>query len=216
MEKENPEMYAAFCRRREEEEGRLGGPPDSDTSDSSSEDDDDALADVLMTKVDGPVFDLADAEEIMAATRRVAAVPGPLPPPPSSLPSSPSPTSSPDASPTKSPQKKKSMQSRIVDFFKSPVKKVSKNAHDGAEGGRKLVGDERVIVAPAENQRPIPLFMDPNLEALAFPKEFSEGKNFYNYKRRLNVTLSDYAKNRLTHEDPRWRNLNYLFYSFYR
>ena len=91
---------------------------------------------------------------------------------------------------------------------KSPVKKKTK----GTAGAGK-----RTIIAHAEDNTPIPLFMDPYSEALAFPHLFPTGNNCFNSKRQQRISTADYFKSRLNHKDARWRqDLIYLFYAFYR
>ena len=64
---------------------------------------------------------------------------------------------------------------------------------------------ERIVnIAPAEGQIPVSTFSEPNWEALAYVKQFSEGNFHYGTTRDVKITASKYAHARLKCADNRF------------
>ena len=59
-------------------------------------------------------------------------------------------------------------------------------------------------LAPAEGQRPVSHYREPNWEAMAFPKLFPSGKNTLNSQRNVKISPKQYFKSRLLHKDARF------------
>ena len=53
---------------------------------------------------------------------------------------------------------------------------------------------QKLILAPAEKNRPLSMMLDPHVEELAFPKHFPTAKNAFSAKRRQRISLSHYFK----------------------
>ena len=67
-------------------------------------------------------------------------------------------------------------------------------------------------LAPAEGQRPIPPYKEPNWEAMAFPNLFPSGKNTLNTERKMKISRKKYFKARLLHKDGRFaESSEYIF-----
>ena len=71
-----------------------------------------------------------------------------------------------------------------------------------------------VNVASGEGQMPVSFTCEPNWEALAFPKDYSIGKNHFNEKREIAITPSRYVHARLKCCDDRFAaNPQYIFHA---
>ena len=73
---------------------------------------------------------------------------------------------------------------------------------------------EKVIgIAPGEGKIPTNLYIEPNAEALAFPKLFPTGNYHFNTKREVPISVTNYLHTRLKSCDPRFAsNVEYIFY----
>ena len=56
---------------------------------------------------------------------------------------------------------------------------------------------EIVNIAPGEGQIPVSFILEPNWEALAFPKDYTTEKNHYNEEGEIPITPSKYVHARL-------------------
>ena len=71
-----------------------------------------------------------------------------------------------------------------------------------------------VNIAPGEGQIPVSFTSEPNWEALAFPKEYSAGRNHFNEEREIPITPPKYVHARLKCCDDRFAaNLQYIFHA---
>ena len=76
--------------------------------------------------------------------------------------------------------------------------------------------DEIYNLAPAEGMNPVKLLQEHGNEAKSFPFLFPSGRNTYDEKRRLQLSLCRYFNTRLMNADNRFaRDTNYIFYSQY-
>ena len=57
--------------------------------------------------------------------------------------------------------------------------------------------NEIVNIAPEEGQIPVSFISEPNWEALAFPKDYSTGRNHFNEEREIQITPSKYVHTKL-------------------
>ena len=74
--------------------------------------------------------------------------------------------------------------------------------------------NEIVNIAPGEGQIPVSFTSEPNWEALAFPKDYSTGRNHFNEKREIPITPSKHVHTRLKCCDDRFAsNPQYLFHA---
>ena len=189
-------------------------------SDSDSETEANPIHDVLVNRVDGPQLDLADGERCLRISRQRIRAPSP--------PNVDQDPESDDDNEDVDPAEDGGSDFSAEESTRSPLKKVSRRDDEtslirpgrirrSGLGRKGRIGKTRVAVAPGEDEVPIPLFMDPHAETLAFPGLFPDGTNAYNSERPETVSLSDYFKSRLLQKDKRWRkSINYLFYAFKR
>ena len=71
-------------------------------------------------------------------------------------------------------------------------------------------------VAPAEGNKPVSIFDEQNLEALAFPVYFPRVKHTLSADRAVNLSKSKYFNQRLLHADGRFaKGCQYIFYAQY-
>ena len=78
--------------------------------------------------------------------------------------------------------------------------------------GPNISPSEIVNITPGEGQIPVSFTLEPNWEALAFPKDYSTGKNHFNEEREIPITPSKYVHARLKCCDDRFAsNLNIYF-----
>ena len=61
-----------------------------------------------------------------------------------------------------------------------------------------------VNITPGVGQIPVSFTSEPNWEALAFPKDYSTGRNHFNEEREIPITLSNYVHARLKCCDDRF------------
>ena len=74
--------------------------------------------------------------------------------------------------------------------------------------------NEIVNIAPGEGQIPVSFTSEPNWEALAFPKDYSTGRNHFNEEREIPITPSKYVHTRLKCCDDRFAsNPQYIFHA---
>ena len=108
----------------------------------------------------------------------------------------------------------------IVDSALLPVEgarigNLNKIAHlkDAARKQKRPV----VQLAPSEGMRPLPFFLDPEVEELAFPSLFPDGTNSARTDRLIPITLGEYLKNRMTLSERRFvASHPFIFFSLYR
>ena len=67
-----------------------------------------------------------------------------------------------------------------------------------------ISSDEVVNIAPCENRIPVSTYSEPDFEALAFPRQFPEGKNHFNQERDVNISVTKYLHARLKSSDDRF------------
>ena len=80
--------------------------------------------------------------------------------------------------------------------------------------GPNISAEKIVNIAPGEGRIPVSFTSEPDWEALAFPREYSTGKNHYNEERKRYITPSKYVHCRLKCSDGRFaENSQYLFHS---
>ena len=80
--------------------------------------------------------------------------------------------------------------------------------------GPNISASEIVNIAPGEGQIPVSFTSEPDWEALAFPREYSTGKNHYNEERKRYITPSKYIHARLKCSDDRFAsNSQYIFHA---
>ena len=60
-----------------------------------------------------------------------------------------------------------------------------------------ITSEQVVNIAPGEGRIPVSTYSEPNWEALAFVKQYSEGKFNYNIDRKVRITPSKYIHARL-------------------
>ena len=78
-----------------------------------------------------------------------------------------------------------------------------------------IFSSEIVNIAPREIQIPVCFTLEPNWEALAFPKDYSIGRNHFNEERKIPITRSKYVHARLKCCDDRFAaNPQYIFHAF--
>ena len=78
-----------------------------------------------------------------------------------------------------------------------------------------IFSSEIVNIAPREGQIPVCFTLEPNWEALAFPKDYSIGRNHFNEEREIPITCSKYVHARLKCCDDRFAaNPQYIFHAF--
>ena len=83
--------------------------------------------------------------------------------------------------------------------------------------GPNISTSEIVNIAPGEGQIPVSFTSGPNLEALAFERNYSTGENNYNEERKVRITPSKYVHARLKCCDDRFAtNPQYIFQSLAR
>ena len=58
--------------------------------------------------------------------------------------------------------------------------------------GPNISPNEIVNIAPGEGQIPVSFTSEPNWKALAFPKDYSTGRNHFNEEREIPITPSKY------------------------
>ena len=76
--------------------------------------------------------------------------------------------------------------------------------------------DEIYNLAPAEGMNPVKLLQEKGNEGKSFPVLFPSGKNTFDEKRHLKLSLARYFNLRLMNADNRFaRDTNYIFYSQY-
>jgi hypothetical protein len=93
-----------------------------------------------------------------------------------------------------------------------PIGDVNKIAAAQARQKRQVLA-----VAPSEGKRPLPLFLDPEVEELAFPTLFPSASNSARTERHMDLSLGEYLKNRITHSDRRFVSSKpFLFFSLFR
>ena len=81
--------------------------------------------------------------------------------------------------------------------------------------GPNIYPSEIVNLAPGEGQIPVSFTSEPNWEALAFPKDYSTGRNHFNKEREIPITPSKYVHARLKCCDDRFApNPQYKFHAF--
>ena len=74
--------------------------------------------------------------------------------------------------------------------------------------------NEIVNIAPGEGQIPVSFTSEPNWGALAFPKDYSTGRNHFNEEREIPITPSKYVHTRLKCCDDRFAsNPQYIFHA---
>ena len=79
--------------------------------------------------------------------------------------------------------------------------------------GYNLKPEEVIGIAPGEGKIPTNLYIEPNAEALAFPKLFSTGTFHFNTKREVPISVTNYLRTRLKSCDPRFAsNIEFIFY----
>ena len=77
-----------------------------------------------------------------------------------------------------------------------------------------IFSSEIVNIAPREGQIPVCFTLEPNWEALAFPKDYSIGRNHFNEEREIPITCSKYVHARLKCCDDRFAaNPQYIFHA---
>ena len=69
--------------------------------------------------------------------------------------------------------------------------------------GPNISPSEIVDITPGEGQIPVPFTLVPNWEALAFPKDQSLGRKYFNEERKLLMTPLKYVYTRLECCDDR-------------
>ena len=80
--------------------------------------------------------------------------------------------------------------------------------------GPNISTDETVNIVPGEGQIPVSFTSEPNWEAIAFPKDYSTGKNHFNEYRKVPITPSKYVHARLKYHDDRFEsNPQYIFHA---
>ena len=80
--------------------------------------------------------------------------------------------------------------------------------------GPNISPSEIINIAPGEGQIPVSFTSEPNLEALAFPKGYSTGRNHFNEEREIPITPSEYVHARLKCCDDRFAsNPQYIFHA---
>ena len=78
-----------------------------------------------------------------------------------------------------------------------------------------IFSSEIVNIAPREGQIPVCFTLEPNWEALAFPKDYSIGRNHFNEEREIPITCSKYVHARPKCCDDRFAaNPQYIFHAF--
>ena len=98
---------------------------------------------------------------------------------------------------------------RELKEFSSPFPTVMYNVD-----GPNISPKEIVNIAPGEGQIPVSFTSEPNWEALAFPKNYSTGRNHFNEEREIPMTLSKYVHARLTCCDDKFAaNPQYIFHT---
>ena len=74
--------------------------------------------------------------------------------------------------------------------------------------------NEIVNIAPGEGQIPVSFTSEPNWGALAFPKDYSTGRNHFNEEREIPITPSKYVHTRLKCCDDRFAsNPQHIFHA---
>ena len=80
--------------------------------------------------------------------------------------------------------------------------------------GPNISPNQIVNIAPGEGQIPVSFSLEPNLEALSFPKDYSKGRNHFNEEREIPITLSKHVHTRLKCCDDRFAsNPQYIFHA---
>ena len=80
--------------------------------------------------------------------------------------------------------------------------------------GPNISPSEIDYIALGEGQIPVSLTLEPNWETLAFPKDYSTGRNHFNEEREIPITLSKYVHARLKSCDDRFAaNPQYIFHA---
>ena len=80
--------------------------------------------------------------------------------------------------------------------------------------GPNISPNEIVNIAPGEGQIPVSFTSEPNWEALAFPKDYSTGTNYFNEERGISITPSKHVHTRLKYCDDRFAsNPQYIFHA---
>ena len=78
--------------------------------------------------------------------------------------------------------------------------------------GPNISPNEIVNIAPGEGEIPVSFTSEPNWEALAFPKDYSTGRNHFNEEREIPITPSKYVHTRLKCCDDRFAsNPQFIF-----
>ena len=73
---------------------------------------------------------------------------------------------------------------------------------------------EIINIAPGEVQIPVSFTSEPHKEALAFPQDYSTGRNHFNEERGIPITLSKYVHAKLKCCDDRFAaNPQYIFHA---
>ena len=79
--------------------------------------------------------------------------------------------------------------------------------------GPNISPSEIVNIAPGEGQIPVPFTLEHNSEALAFPENYSTGRNHFSEEREIPITPSEYVHARLKCCDDRFAaNPQYMFH----
>ena len=80
--------------------------------------------------------------------------------------------------------------------------------------GPNISPNEIVNIAPGEGEIPVSFTSEPNWEALAFPKDYSTGRNHFNEEREIPITPSKYVHARPKCWDDRFAsNSQYIFHA---
>ena len=80
--------------------------------------------------------------------------------------------------------------------------------------GPHISPSEIVNIAPGEGQIFVSFTSEPNWEALAFPKDYSTGRNHFNKEREIPITPSKYVHARLKCCDDRFAvNPQYIYHA---
>ena len=80
--------------------------------------------------------------------------------------------------------------------------------------GPNISPNQIVNIAPGEGQIPVSFSLEPNLEALSFPKDYSKGRNHFNEEREIPITPSKHVHTRLKCCDDRFASSpQYIFHA---
>jgi len=90
---------------------------------------------------------------------------------------------------------------------------VSQQSQSTVDDTSSVIGERIHIIAPGENQKPISILRDENVEERSFPRLYPNGQYGFNVERETRLSVCDYFECRLKSCDTRFASCDYLFWA---